>query len=127
LRDLGVRLETGGHRPETLAGASMVVVSPGVPWNLPELETAREAGAEVMAEVELASRHLRGRLAAVTGTKGKSTTTAALGAILREGGYDVRVGGNIGEPLIGLVEGWRPTSRPRPACSLNRTRATGRW
>ena len=66
---------------------------------------ARGAGAEVMAEVELASRHLRGRLAAVTGTKGKSTTTAALGAVLREAGLDVRVGGNIGQPLIGLVEG----------------------
>ena len=105
LRDLGVRLEAGGHRPSTFAGASMVVVSPGVPWDLPELETARAAGAEVMAEVELAFRHLRGRLAAVTGTKGKSTTTAALGAVLREAGFDARVGGNIGAPLIGLVEG----------------------
>lgn len=105
LRDLGVRLETGGHRPGTFARASMVVVSPGVPWDLPELETARASGAEVVAEVELAYRHLRGRLAAVTGTKGKSTTTAALGQVLREAGLDVRVGGNIGAPLIGLVEG----------------------
>jgi UDP-N-acetylmuramoylalanine--D-glutamate ligase len=105
LRDLGVRLEVGGHRPSTFAGASMVVVSPGVPWDLAELETARSSGAEVMAELELASRHRRGRLAAVTGTKGKSTTTAALGAVLREAGLDVRVGGNIGAPLIGLVEG----------------------
>jgi UDP-N-acetylmuramoylalanine--D-glutamate ligase len=105
LRDLGVRLEAGGHRPATFAGASVVVVSPGVPWDLPELETARASGAEVMAEVELAFRHLRGRLAAVTGTKGKSTTTAALGQVLREAGLDVRVGGNIGAPLIGLVEG----------------------
>jgi len=105
LRDLGVRLEAGGHRRATFAAASMVVVSPGVPWDLPELETARTAGAEVVAEIELAFRHLRGRLAAVTGTKGKSTTTAALGTMLREAGLDVRVGGNIGEPLIGLVEG----------------------
>jgi len=105
LRALGVRLDLGGHRPETFAGASLVVVSPGVPWERPELEAARESGAEVMAEIELAFRHLRGRLAAVTGTKGKSTTTAALGAVLREAGLDVRVGGNIGAPLIGLVEG----------------------
>jgi UDP-N-acetylmuramoylalanine--D-glutamate ligase len=105
LRRLGVRLDLGGHRPETFAGASMVVVSPGVPWERPELAVAREAGAEVMAEIELAFRHLRGRLAAITGTKGKSTTTAALGAVLREAGLDVRVGGNIGAPLIGLVEG----------------------
>jgi UDP-N-acetylmuramoylalanine--D-glutamate ligase len=105
LRDLGVRLEVGEHRSSTLARAALVVVSPGVPWDLPELETARAAGAEVVAEIELASRHLRGRLAAVTGTKGKSTTTAALGAVLRAAGLDARVGGNIGEPIIGLVAG----------------------
>ena len=59
----------------------------------------------VIAEIELAFRHLKGRVAAITGTKGKSTTTAALGAMLREAGVDARVGGNIGAPLIGLVEG----------------------
>ncbi len=101
----GVRLELGGHRRETFAGASMVVVSPGVPWDLPELSAARGAGVPVLAEVELAFRHLKGTVTAVTGTKGKSTTTAALGAMLRERGGDVRVGGNIGEALIGLVEG----------------------
>ncbi len=58
-----------------------------------------------MAEIELAFRHLRGRLAAITGTKGKSTTTAALGAVLQAAGLDARVGGNIGSPLIGLVDG----------------------
>ena len=104
LRKLGVRLELGGHRTDTFAGASMVVVSPGVPWNHPALAAAREAGAQVMAEIELASRHVPGRLAAVTGTKGKSTTTAALGAILQEAGLDVRVGGNIGTPLVGQLE-----------------------
>ena len=105
LRSLGVDLDVGGHRPDTFSGASVVVVSPGVPWDLPELEAARKTGADVMAEVELAFRHLRGRVVAVTGTKGKSTTTAALGVILEEAGLDVRVGGNIGAPLIGLVEG----------------------
>ncbi|HSD67296.1 MAG TPA: UDP-N-acetylmuramoyl-L-alanine--D-glutamate ligase [Vicinamibacteria bacterium] len=105
LREKGVRLETGPHRAETFAGAAMVVVSPGVPWDLPELEAARGAGVPVIAEIELAFRHLGGRVAAVTGTKGKSTTTAALGAMLREAGFDARVGGNIGAPLVGLVEG----------------------
>jgi UDP-N-acetylmuramoylalanine--D-glutamate ligase len=105
LREQGVRIEAGAHRRETFTAASMVVVSPGVPWDLPELEAARASGAEVIAEVELAFRHLRGRVVAVTGTKGKSTTTAALGAILREAGRDVRVGGNIGAPLVGQVEG----------------------
>jgi UDP-N-acetylmuramoylalanine--D-glutamate ligase len=105
LETLGVRLELGAHRPLTFTGASEVVVSPGVPWDLPELRAARAAGVPVVAEIELAFRHLRGTVAAVTGTKGKSTTTAALGAMLRERGGDVRVGGNIGEALIGLVEG----------------------
>jgi UDP-N-acetylmuramoylalanine--D-glutamate ligase len=104
LRGLGAKLELGPHRAETLARASLVVVSPGVPWELPELVAARAAGVPVIAEVELAFRNLRGRVAAVTGTKGKSTTTAALGAMLREAGLDARVGGNIGTPLIGLVD-----------------------
>jgi UDP-N-acetylmuramoylalanine--D-glutamate ligase len=111
LEPLGVRLELGGHRPESFLGAAEVVVSPGVPSDLPELRAARAAGVPVIAEVELAFRHLRGRLAAVTGTKGKSTTTAALGAMLREDGGDVRVGGNIGEALVGLVEGSTPETR----------------
>ncbi len=105
LRERGVRLELGGHRRETLAAASLVVVSPGVPWELAELAAARESGVPVIAEIELAFRHLRGRVAAITGTKGKSTTTAALGAMLREAGQDARVGGNIGSPLVSLVEG----------------------
>lgn len=105
LESMGVELELGGHRTATLAGAALVVVSPGVPWDLPELEAARRAGVQVMAELELAFRSLHGTVAAVTGTKGKSTTTAAIGAMLRAAGRDVRVGGNIGEPLIGLVEG----------------------
>ena len=105
LAALGVRLETGGHRKETFTSAAMVVVSPGVRWELPELEAARRAGVPVIAEVELAFRNLRGRVAAVTGTKGKSTTTAALGAMLGEAGLDVRIGGNIGAPLVSLVEG----------------------
>jgi UDP-N-acetylmuramoylalanine--D-glutamate ligase len=104
LEALGVRLELGGHRPETFTGASSIVMSPGVPWDLPELAAARAAGVPVLAEIELAFRHLRGRVVAVTGTKGKSTTTAALGAMLREHGGDVRVGGNIGEALIGLTD-----------------------
>ena len=101
----GVRLELGGHRAADFTAADLVVVSPGVPWELPELAAAREAGVPVMAELELAFRHLRGTVAAVTGTKGKSTTTAVLGAMVRQTGRDVRVGGNIGAPLIGLLAG----------------------
>jgi UDP-N-acetylmuramoylalanine--D-glutamate ligase len=105
LKAAGVRLELGGHRLESFLRAARVVVSPGVPWELPQLQAARQAGVPVLAEIELAHEHLRGSLAAVTGTKGKSTTTAALGAMLAEAGLDVRVGGNIGEALVSLVEG----------------------
>ena len=104
----GVLLEMGSHPAAAFTGASLVVVSPGVPWDMPELEAARRAGVEVMAELELAYRNIAGTVAAVTGTKGKSTTTAALGAMLRAAGKDVRVGGNIGEPLIGLVDDATP-------------------
>lgn len=110
LRSLGVRLELGQHRTETFTGASLVVVSPGVPWELPQLEAARQAGVPVIAEIELAYRHLQGRVAAVTGTKGKTTTTTALGAMLAAAGFDARVGGNIGTPLVGLVDGSTPAT-----------------
>ncbi|MGE0453045.1 MAG: UDP-N-acetylmuramoyl-L-alanine--D-glutamate ligase [Vicinamibacteria bacterium] len=109
LESAGVRLELGGHAPEALAAAALVVVSPGVPWELPELQAARARGALVLAELELGFLLAKGSVAAVTGTKGKSTTTAALGAMLRAAGgpafADVRVGGNIGEAFCGLVEG----------------------
>jgi UDP-N-acetylmuramoylalanine--D-glutamate ligase len=105
LENEGVRLELGGHRRETFTGASLVVVSPGVPPTLPELQAARTAGVPLIAELELGWRLLKGTVLAVTGTKGKSTTTAAAGAMLREAGGDVRVGGNIGQAVTGIVEG----------------------
>lgn len=111
LQALGVALELGGHRLQTFVESDLVVVSPGVPWERPELLAARQAGADVLAELELGARFAPGPIAAVTGTKGKSTTTAALGAMLRAAGLDVRVGGNIGAPLVGLLEGTTPETR----------------
>jgi len=100
-----VGLELGGHVRASFVGADLIVVSPGVPWEMPELEEARAVGVPVIAELELAYRFQRGRVVAVTGTKGKSTTTAAIGAMLTEHGYDTRVGGNIGRPAITMVDG----------------------
>jgi UDP-N-acetylmuramoylalanine--D-glutamate ligase len=99
LRDLGVQLELGGHRTETFEGAELVVLSPGVPPGQAAIEAARARGVPVLAEIELASRWLQGRIIAITGTKGKSTTTVLTGRMLEAAGFKVTVGGNIGEPL----------------------------
>ena len=104
LRALGVELELGGHHEATFTGADLVVVSPGVPNRLPALEAARRAGVAVIGELELASRWLRGRIVAITGTKGKSTTTTLTGRMLEAGGHRVLVGGNIGLALSAQVD-----------------------
>lgn len=104
LRAGGVELELGGHRRDTLAVADLVVVSPGVPVEQPVFEAARERGVEIIGELELASRWILGRVLAVTGTKGKSTTTTLLGRMLTCAGRRVLVGGNIGVPLSTQVD-----------------------
>src|SRR5262249_53934608 len=103
LRSLGVDLELGGHRAETFTHADLIVLSPGVPPDQPIVEAARARGVPVIAEIELAYRWLRGRVIAITGTKGKSTTTALTGRILETAGFKVTVGGNIGAPLSAQV------------------------
>jgi UDP-N-acetylmuramoylalanine--D-glutamate ligase len=105
---LGVRLELGGHRPETFTRADLIVLSPGVPPSQDAIEAARAVGVPIIAEIELASRWLQGRVIAITGTKGKSTTTALTGRLLEAAGFKVTVGGNIGEPLSAQV----PLSTP---------------
>jgi len=104
LRQAGVRLELGGHAADTMLSADLIVLSPGVPPSQPLLDRARAAGIPVMGELELASRWLRGRIVAITGTKGKSTTTTLTGRMLEAGGHRVLVGGNIGLALSAQVE-----------------------
>ena len=108
LRALGVTVELGAHKPETLTGADLIVLSPGVPPEQPPIQAARARGVPVIAEIELASRWLQGRVIAITGTKGKSTTTALTGRMLETAGFKVTVGGNIGAPLSAQV----PQSTP---------------
>jgi UDP-N-acetylmuramoylalanine--D-glutamate ligase len=100
---LGVELELGGHKTETFTRADLVVVSPGVPPNQEAIQAARACRVPVIAEIELASRWLQGRVIAITGTKGKSTTTALTGRMLEAAGFKVTVGGNIGAPLSAQV------------------------
>ena len=104
LRAAGVELELGGHTESTFTGADLVVTSPGVPFNQPVLDAARRAGIPVIGELELAFRWLRGKVVAITGTKGKSTTTTLTGRMLEAGGRRVLVGGNIGLALSAQVD-----------------------
>jgi len=108
LSGAGVTLELGGHRKDTLARAELIVLSPGVSPKLPAVDRARQQGTPVISEVELAARWLRGRIVAVTGTKGKSTTTVLTGRMLEADGRHALVGGNVGTALSSQVEASSP-------------------
>jgi UDP-N-acetylmuramoylalanine--D-glutamate ligase len=103
LRDAGCTLELGGHASSTFLVQDLIVPSPGVPATLPGLLAARQASIPVWSEIELAGRFLRGRLVAITGSNGKTTTTSLVGHILASVGMPVLVAGNIGTPLIARV------------------------
>ena len=83
----------------------LIVLSPGVPLDLPELDAARAAGAKITGEVELAAHFLKGRNIGITGANGKTTTTALIGHLLRESRIACQVGGNIGLPPTAMIEG----------------------
>lgn len=104
LLEIGCTLAFGGDMGAAFAAQDLVVPSPGVPANHPALAAARVAGITVWSEIELAWRFLRGRLIGVTGSNGKTTTTALIGHILTGSGKAVSVAGNIGTPLIAHVD-----------------------
>jgi len=103
LLDKGITVESGGHGERTFRGQDLIVVSPGVPVDVPQLAQARTQGVPVIGEIELAARFLKGHIVAITGSNGKTTTTALAGEIIGWGGYESLVGGNIGNPAISLV------------------------
>ena len=104
LLDHGITVETGGHGERTFHGQDLIVVSPGVPVDAPPLVQARTLGETVIGEIELASQFLPGPIVAITGSNGKTTTTALTGEIMTATGFPALVGGNIGTPAISLVE-----------------------
>ena len=104
LRAAGVEVELGSPEAAAARQADVIVLSPGVPPELPAVADASRRGVLVMGELELASRWLRGRVVAITGTKGKSTTTTLVGRMLESAGRRVLVGGNIGVPLSAQVD-----------------------
>jgi UDP-N-acetylmuramoylalanine--D-glutamate ligase len=97
-------VETGGHGLLTFRRQDLIIVSPGVPLDTPELVQVRKFGRPIMGELELASRFLKGKSLAITGSNGKTTTTSLCGEILTAGGLPTQVGGNIGLPVIALVD-----------------------
>lgn len=99
----GVRLETGGHTPESFSETDLIIISPGVDLRLPPLARAISLGIPVWSEVELAYRLTAARFIGITGTKGKGTTATLTGDILQRAGHDVVVAGNIGRPLCDVV------------------------
>lgn len=107
LKTEGVGLIEGDPPSWLLDQIDLLVVSPGVPTKTIPIRYAERRGVEVIGEIELASRFLRGRIVAITGTNGKTTTTTLIGQMLKDGGLHVQVGGNIGTPLISMVESSR--------------------
>jgi UDP-N-acetylmuramoylalanine--D-glutamate ligase len=104
LRGAGISLELGAHWATSFESSDLVVLSPGVPLDIAEVRRAKAAGVPVIGELELASRWLRGPIVAITGTKGKSTTTTLVGRMLETAGKRVMVGGNIGYPVSAQVD-----------------------
>src|SRR5580704_17733454 len=104
LLDHGINVETGQHGERTFRDQDLIVVSPGVPFDVPQLVHARELGIPVIGEVELAARFLKGHIVAITGSNGKTTTTTLAGDIIAAGGRETLVGGNIGTPAITFVD-----------------------
>jgi UDP-N-acetylmuramoylalanine--D-glutamate ligase len=103
LLEAGVMVESGGHGLLTFRRQDLLVVSPGVPLDTPEIAQAASFGVPIVGELELASRFLAGRTIAITGSNGKTTTTTLIGQILADAGVSTLVGGNIGLPVIELA------------------------
>jgi UDP-N-acetylmuramoylalanine--D-glutamate ligase len=138
LLDQGFMVEAGSHGLLTFRRQDLIVVSPGVPMSTPVLSQVMAMGAHMIGELELGVEFLQGEVIGVTGSNGKTTTTALLGEILKTAGRPTLVGGNIGLPVTALVaestaESWSvievssfqletvETFRPRIAVVLNIT------
>jgi UDP-N-acetylmuramoylalanine--D-glutamate ligase len=103
LLDKGIVVETGAHGERTFRDQDVIVLSPGVPADTPQLQQARKYRTPIIGEVELASRFLKGPIVAITGSNGKTTTTSLCGEILSKSGMQTQVGGNIGTPVTDLI------------------------
>lgn len=108
LLEHGIMVESGGHGLLTFRRQDLIVVSPGVPLDTPEIVQVKAFGLPVIGELELAAEYLKGPILAITGSNGKTTTTALTGEILAAAGLPMQVGGNIGVPVVDLIAGSTP-------------------
>lgn len=107
---LNINMELGQHKIETFELADLIIVSPGVPHTIFPIKRAMAKGVQVLGELELACRHIREPVVAVSGTNGKTTTTTLLGKMLENSGCNVFVGGNIGNPLLDYIDKGEPSA-----------------
>jgi UDP-N-acetylmuramoylalanine--D-glutamate ligase len=112
LLEEGIMVEAGGHGLLTFRRQDLIVVSPGVPLDTPVLAQVRSFGIPIIGELELAARFMQGRIVAITGSNGKTTTTTLVGAILKAAGLPTLVAGNIGVPVVGVIEETSPETWP---------------
>lgn len=103
LREWGVEFEEGGHGERAWDSPDLAVKSPGVPNDAPVVTKLVEAGCRPISEIEFAARHTDAKIAAVSGTNGKTTTVSLLAHILDKAGYDYALGGNVGKSFAALV------------------------
>src|ERR1700745_3392813 len=103
LLEEGINVEAGGHGLLTFRRQDLIVVSPGVPRDTPELVQVQNFGLPIIGELELAARFLKGKALAITGSNGKTTTTSLVGEILKAAGLPTLVGGNIGVAVVALI------------------------
>ena len=104
IRDLGIFIELGPHDSDTFENCDLIVLSPGVPHTIAPVNQARGKNIPVIGEIELAYHFINIPIIAVTGTNGKSTTTLLIGEMLHQSGFKALTGGNLGTPLIELID-----------------------
>lgn len=103
--DATIPLHTGGLNSEWLLNSDLIVISPGLAVATPEIQQAIQAGVEVVGDVELFCREAKAPIIAITGSNGKSTVTTLTTEMAKQAGIKVGMGGNIGVPVLSLLEG----------------------
>ncbi|WP_292441077.1 UDP-N-acetylmuramoyl-L-alanine--D-glutamate ligase [Methylophaga sp.] len=122
-----VLIKTGGLDSDWLLQADLIILSPGVDPRLPEIRAAREAGIEMIGDIELFARYVDAPVVAITGSNGKSTVTTLLALMAQIAGKDIRIGGNLGTPALDLLSDKAPdfyilelsSFQLETVCSLN--------